>query len=103
MDDANGIPITIFFEKHGFFLTDSQISVWFDDTPCFVGSFMNGFETTLSISPGTHMVKTVIQLGAIQRTKHFTVVIEPANGYRIGLEYSRFWGNFKGALRVSSY
>ena len=57
------------------------------------GDFTTGFETTLDVPPGAHLVTTQIQLGIV-RNRTVEVTLEAGRHTVIILQYSRFWGNF---------
>ena len=99
----NGIPLTITFPAPGFFLNDSRLSVWFDGHPIYDGSFLAGFETSFPVFSGTHTLALRLTTPVFNREKQYPIVVEPANGYRIVLDYSRFWGNFTGAPQITRY
>ena len=98
-----GIPLTLSFPKPGFFINDPRLTVWFNGHPVYDGSFLAGFETTFEVLPGTHSIVVQITTGLIDRRKQYSVPVAQANGYLVQLSYSRFWGNFSGAPRITPY
>jgi hypothetical protein len=98
-----GIPLTITFPSPGFFLNDPRLTVWFDGHVVYDGSFVSGFETTFPVLPGAHALALRLTTPLFNREKQYPIAIQPANGYQVLLEYSRFWGNFSGAPRIRAY
>ncbi|MCA9626654.1 MAG: hypothetical protein KC766_03260 [Myxococcales bacterium] len=85
--------VTLRFEKPSFMLPGSNLVVTLDGQQVFCGDFTTGFETTLDVPPGAHLVTTQIQLGIV-RNRTVEVTLEAGRHTVIILQYSRFWGNF---------
>lgn len=96
------------FPAPGFFLNDPRLVVTLDQRTLYDGSFKNGFDVSLDVDPGTHLLETAIHLGGIARKQQIPLALDGANGYRDvpvvhgTLEYSRLTGNFKKRVSLSA-
>ena len=95
------VPLCVCFSKPGFFLNDPRLTVRFDGHVIYEGSFLSGFETTFPVAPGTPSLAVKLTTSLFSREKQYSIAIEAASGYRAQLEYSRLWGNFKSAPRLT--
>lgn len=100
---SSGIPLTVMLAKPGFFLTDTRIVVSVNGQTIYDGSFLTGFERTVSVLPGRQFVDAVIEAGPIRRTRRYPIDVAPANGYTVALSYSRMWGGFTKKPLVTPY
>jgi hypothetical protein len=100
---VHAVPLTVSFAKPGFFLNDPRLTVWFNGHVIYDGSFLSGFETTFEVPPGRHALAVRLTTPLFNREKQYVLAIDPANGYRALLEYSRLWGNFTSAPRITRY
>ena len=95
------------FPAPGFFINDPRVVVSLDGRTVYDGSFKDGFDVSLEVEPGPHVVDTTISvLGASRRQK---IPLPLGDGsYRdvqvveATLSYSRFWGNFTKRLALST-
>lgn len=97
------------FPPPGFFLNDPRLHVTLDERTLYDGSFRDGFDVSLDVEPGAHVLETAIHLsGSLARRQRFEIVLDSTNGYRDvpvvhgTLEYSRLSGNFKRRISLSS-
>lgn len=93
-------PLTIKFDKPGFFLTDVRLVVSLDGAPVHDGSFASGFEVTVQVPPGEHTLETHIDLGVFGRKRRSVLTLSPAAGWVASLSYSRLWGNFSKKVEL---
>ena len=107
-------PTTAFLQvvqpRTGFFLFDVQLHVTLDGQPFYFGSFTSGFDVTVEVATGRHVLQTIIDPGGIGRQRLYEITIPaPESALYRGerprvvakLDYSRFWGNFSKKLDIS--
>jgi hypothetical protein len=96
------------FASPGFFLNDPRLVVTLDQRTLYDGSFKSGFEVSLDVVPGTHVLETAIHLGGVARKQQIPLALDGTKGYRDvpavhgTLEYSRLTGNFKKRVSLSA-
>lgn len=92
---ASTIGLTVSFPSPGFFLVDATGRIFLDGSVVYQGSFKEGFTAIAQVAPGSHELKTEIQLGPIRRKQTYRLDLEPSDrSCDVQLVYSRFWGNF---------
>jgi hypothetical protein len=102
------VRFRLLFHDPGFFINDPTIEVMLDDQLLYTGGFRGGFDVSTEVAPGRHRLTTAIVVGGLARRRSFELDLDPAHGYRDAaivegvLEYSRFWGNFKKRLSLST-
>lgn len=79
-----------------FYITDVRVVLTVDGNFAFAGSFQQGFDVSLPVVPGPHVLSTIIELDPFRRTRDYAIDVPPG-GLALELAYSRFWGNFKKA------
>lgn len=96
------------FPPPGFFLNDPRLLVRLDDRTLYDGSFRAGFDVSIEVQPGVHVLETSIHLaGTVARPQRIELPLD-ATGYRDvpvvhgTLEYSRLSGNFKKRVSLSA-
>ncbi len=97
------------FDPPGWFANDPRVVLTIDGSPLFDGSFVRGFDTTVELAPGPHVLTTAIHLtDTIARRREYTIdapALDPERAHPPGLEarlrYSRLWGNFDKRLDLS--
>lgn len=102
------LNLRVRFDKPGFFLNDPRLVVRIDDRKLYDGSFTEGFDVSLSLVPGRHVLETAIYgpFGAA-RVQQIELPLDADSGYRgvpaveAKLRYSRITGNFKRRADVS--
>ena len=97
----NQNALRIRFDKPGFFINDPRVEVDFDGVRIYEGSFMSGFDRTVTTSAGHHELVTRITVGPVMRPKRWTFELDEAPRFTITLRYSRFWGNFTRKLDLT--
>jgi WD40 repeat protein len=73
-------------------ISDPPVQVWLDGKVVGQGSFVHGFEIDHAIPEGGHAAWST---AGMRRSPICNFAIRAGCGYRIELEYSRAWGNFK--------
>lgn len=86
-------PLRVMLPPQRFYLVDVRVVLTIDQVFAFAGSFKQGFDATLPVVPGPHVLGAIIELDAFRRTRDYPVVVPP-HGLALELRYSRFWGNF---------
>lgn len=96
------------FPPPGFFLNDPRLVVTLDSRTLYDGSFRSGFDVSLELDPGVHVLSTAIHLvGSVAREQRIELAIEPERYRDVPvvhgmLEYSRMTGNFKKRVSLSA-
>lgn len=85
--------LRVCFPKQRFFLGDAQLEIWLDGALFHVGSFRQGFDRTLMLTPGRHVLSARLTNGPIARTREYEVEVHAGHATVLTLGYSRFWGN----------
>ena len=108
MSAMSSTTLRVVFERPGWFTNDPRVTVMLDERALHEGSFLSGFDTTVEIACGAHVLSTAIHLGALRRTREYAFVLADESGYRdrparhvARLAYSRFWGNFARKLDLT--
>jgi hypothetical protein len=101
--------LRVHFDPPGFFLNDPRLSVRLADRTLYEGSFKSGFDVSVDVPAGRHVLETAIHapMGAGKRTQRIELGLCPEGGYRdvarvhAKLTYSRMWGNFDKTASIS--
>lgn len=102
--------VRLYFPAPGFFLNDPRLVIQLDGRTVYDGSFKSGFDVSVEVQPGPHVVETAIHapIGGLARTQKIELALDADGGYRgipavdARLEYSRMTGNFKKRASVST-
>lgn len=102
------LSLQVRFEKPGFFLNDPRLEVRLGDRKVYDGSFAAGFDVSVSVPPGRHVLETRIHgpMGTARR-QQIELMLNAEGGYRDAaavcaeLKYSRLSGNFKRRADLS--
>lgn len=100
MDRSLSPQLRITLPKPGFFIVDGRLVVLLDQQVVYDGSFLSGMDLSFAVQPGWHTVVPRIEMGALSRSKNYSVHVPPGPGVTLVLEYSRFWGNFASKPKI---
>lgn len=96
------------FPRPGFFLNDPRLVVTLDQRTLYDGGMLSGFDVSLELAPGVHVLTTAIHLiGSIARTQRIELPLDEGRYRDVPvvhgtLEYSRLTGNFKKRVSLSA-
>lgn len=94
MDRTLATNLRIAFPPPGFFLFEARLTLLFDSTIVYAGSFRQGVDFMLPVTAGTHVLSTRIELDAFTRSRDYVLDLPSGQLSSVLLKYSRFWGNF---------
>lgn len=96
------------FPPPGFFLNDPRLVVTLDSRTLYDGSFRAGFDVSVEIEPGVHVLTTALHLvGSVAREQRIELPLDEARFRDVPvvvgtLEYSRLTGAFKNRVSLSA-
>lgn len=99
--------LRVHFDAPGFFLNDPRLTIRLGDRTLYDGSFKEGFDVSLEVPPGRHVLETAIDVAGLARRQQIELPLDAEGGYRdvpevhAKLGYSRFWGNFEKRASLS--
>lgn len=94
--------LRVSFPAPGFFVNNPRIEIRLGVLVLYEGSFTSGFDVSVDVSPGHHVLETAIfaPVGNVAKRQRIELPLHAEGGYRgipevhAKLEYSRMWGNF---------
>jgi hypothetical protein len=98
------------FPAPGWFLNDPRLTVRLGDRTLYDGSFKRGFDVSVEVEPGDHLLETAIHapVGNGARRQRIALPLHDGGGYRdvpevhAELSYSRLTGNFAERAALST-
>lgn len=101
--------LRVHFEPPGFFLNDPRLSVRLAGRVLYDGNFKCGFDVTVNVPAGKHVLETEIHgpLGGSGVTQRIELSLDADGGYRdvpevhAKLTYNRVRGNFHKRASLS--
>lgn len=99
--------LRVHFDAPGFFLNDPRVRVRVDNRVLYDGSFKDGFDVSVSVAPGRHVLETAIRNGMAETKQRIELPLDESSGYRevpevhAKLTYSRISGNFDRRVSLS--
>lgn len=93
--------LRVIFPPPGFFLNDPTCALDVSGRCVVRGSFRQGFDWWAEVWPGVYPLDVRIETPLVSRSKTYTVSVQQGLVTRVELSYSRMWGNFTDAPRVT--
>jgi hypothetical protein len=99
--------LNVKFPPPGFLLNDPRVVVGVDGRTLYDGSFRDGFDVSVEVQPGTHVLETAIHGGGSVERQRFELALDERN-YRdvpivdAKLSYSRLAGCFDKRVSLSA-